>query len=128
MKKLTAVMALLLITACSDDGGTSIESFCRQAASAQTSLVQLSDEGSDSASAIAAFDDLAKNAPNEIKADMTTIVNYLKNPTASASAGTTAVAEASQRVAQFFEDKCQVNLDSGPDNGSKFSSVASSIN
>jgi outer membrane murein-binding lipoprotein Lpp len=126
---LTAVlMSIALTSACSSGGGSaSVDSFCTQAKAADSTFSSLGSTASDSEQGIKLFEDLANKAPSEIKNDMNTILNALKSPTSTPSSSQTAdLNAASERLAQFFNDKCHLNLGSA-DSGSKFSTVGSSI-
>jgi len=126
---LVALVALATLAACSDGGSsTSVESFCAKSAADESIFSAAGPNATDSSQALAAFEDLTKIAPPEIKADMTTIFNFLKSSSSDApdSSVAASVTAASQRVVQFFRDKCHVDL-AGSDASASFSAVASSI-
>ena len=123
-----ATVALAALAACG--GGStsnSVETFCKQSAADESIFSAAGPGASDSSQALAAFEDLTKKAPSEIKADMTIILTFLNTSSSGTPdpAQAAAVTAASQRVVQFFKDKCHVDL-AGTESSS-FSAVASSI-
>jgi hypothetical protein len=129
--KLLVVMTMALATtvACSGGGSSgSVESFCSQAANDESAFSTLGTNSSDSQQGLKLFEDLTNKAPSDIKGDMVTILNALRTPTPSSedSSQAASLTTASQRVVQFFKDKCHIDL--GASSSSKFDSVASSIN
>ena len=136
MRGLKAVLiagGLATFVACGGNSGssgssaTSVEAFCAQSAADESIFSAAGPGATDSSQALAAFEDLTAKAPPDIKADMTTILTFLR----TSSSGTpdaeqaAAVTTASQRVVQFFKDKCHVDL--AGSTAQSFSAVASSI-
>ena len=130
MKKLAGIVLLAtfaVVAACSSGGGGSVAGFCSQASADESAFSSLGSTASDSAQGLKLFEDLTNKAPSEIKSDMVTILNALKAPSTSAqdSSQGAALTAASQRVVQFFKDKCHIDL--GATTSTKFSQVGSSI-
>lgn len=133
MRRIHAIVvglaALPALVACGggSGSGTSVESFCSQSAADESIFLAAGPDATDSAQAMAAFADLTKKAPSEIKADMSTILTFLQSSSSDAPDASTAasVTAASHRVVQFFKDKCHVDL--AASGSSSFSGVASSI-
>jgi len=135
---LVAIVAIVAITGRDQGAGTGgarakrspvdVDTFCKQSAADESIFSAAGPGATDSSAALAAFEDLTNIAPAEIAADMTTILNFLKSSSSDApdSSAAASVTAASQRVVQFFKDKCHVDL-AGSSASTSFGSVASSI-
>jgi hypothetical protein len=139
-------MLIAVTAACGGGGGGgTVEGFCAQLTADNDIFKTLGNTASDSDQAVQLFDDLVKKAPSEIKAEMNTLLQFLKGSIAaasnlskdpSASRSSSRAAEvssqsdslnaASQKVTTFATEKC--HLDLGGNSASTFSSVADSIN
>lgn len=127
---LLAIAVLTVLAACGDDSksaGNSVEAFCAQSAADESIFSAAGPGATDSSQALAAFEDLTKRASAEIKSDMTTIFTFLKTSSTGTPdpAQAASVTAASQRVVQFFKDKCHVDLAGATEES--FSAIASSI-
>jgi hypothetical protein len=140
-------MGMMLATTVACGGGSSggtVEGFCAELTTDNAIFNNLGSEASDSEQAIQLFDNLTKKAPSEVKAEMQTLLDFLKHSVSDASAlsadpsasrsssrdslisdQSSSLAAASDKVATFASEKCHLKL--GADSSSKFSSVASSI-
>lgn len=147
MRKLFAVFVIgAALAACSggSSGGGTVEGFCTQLSTDNALFNQLGTTATDSEQAIQLFDDLTKKAPSEIKAELETLLKFLKDSIAAASAlsvdpspsnsssresqisaSSSSLTAASAKLSQFATDKC--HLDLGGSSPSDFSTVGNSI-
>jgi hypothetical protein len=148
LKKVSIVLLMMVFAATAACGGGSsggtVEGFCAELTTDNAIFKNLGDTASDSDQAIQLFENLVKKAPSEIKAEMQTLVDFLKgsvsaasalsaDPSASrsssrqseVSAQSSSLTAASDKVQAFATDKCHIDL--GGSSSTKFSSVASSI-